>query len=80
MKKNKIKIKKSGRARGPDRRLSRNFRAAKLRCSAAEPWIVADYYYYYYYYYEEDVKCFGLSLEETQVENRWRVGNQLCVM
>ena len=33
---------KSGRARGPDRRLLRNFRAAKLRCSAAESWIAAE--------------------------------------
>ena len=33
---------KSGRARGLDRRLLRNFRAAKLRCSAAEPWIAAE--------------------------------------
>ena len=33
---------KSGRARGLDRRLLRNFRAAKLRCSAAEPCIAMD--------------------------------------
>ena len=33
---------------------------------------------------KENVKCFGLSLEETQVDNsgnRWRVGDQLsCVV
>ena len=32
------------------------------------------------YLLKEDVKCFGLSLEETHVENRWRVGDQLTVM